>query len=798
MEIRSIVRRLLPGRGRVAPARTERKVVLADYYAAMASAGLYSTYQARPWPVERAVAEAYERLVYVYKAVEAIAGHASRLPYRLRQGEEVLDDHPMYGVLNKQANPLESGQQFRKRLATQILLSKRGAFVEKTLSASGAVVRLDLLPPGRTYPVPGTGQTLIDRFEVLRADGTRQPIPAERVIWFREPHPLDPYSGVTPLEAAGLSLELDFFARLYNVTALKNDGRPGGIVAVDGELDDWGMAELRSRFGTGPQEAGKLTVIEGQVSYIDTAARPSDMAYAETAKTAKTEILTAFGVGESVIGYAADRTYDNAEAELYNFWTITMPPFLTLLAAGFDGDSEDELDGFLDTSDVEVLQRAAAARRAQALEEFTAGLISIDEYRERIGLRPFDMPRTRALWLPTGKTLVATSDADQKALDAEAADKVPPALAANMAPGRLAALPPGTGSDRDDGDGDGAQQEEPQEADVPKAAAVVATRHLGPPAPVLGPVATTARPVLRLVRPAPAAAQTKAADRASEPDPAAWQRLETTLAAAITTIMLRLTERTAARLSSPRTRKGTRHWVAEHDVDTRVGTKAVDAASAVDAGRWQEEVEQATHPILTAAAVAAAAALVADLAPDAPVSYVLEPLVASVTAILGASAAVQAERLRVLIADLDSSGADMEAITAAVRQRAPQLTDWAQRVAVQAATVTINGARDSAATALVSIGQPIDKVWRSRRDEQVRPTHRAAHGQVQPLGEWFEVGAALLRYPGDPSGPPAETYGCRCWVMHRSRVSGRFVAAPERTRFTRAEREAADAERQAS
>lgn len=400
---------------------SDLKVVLGDYYGALAAAGITSASRARPWPVERAVAEGYERLVYVFRSVEAIAGQASRLPFRLKETStgDILDDHPLYRVLNKKANPIETGRQFRKRLGAQILLSKRGAFVQLTQARNGDILRMDLLPPGRTRPVPsGSGNTevLIDHYEVVRADGTRSDIPAEQVRWFREPHPLDPYSGVTPLEAAGMSAELDFFARLYNVQFMKNDGRPGGIVGISGDMEPDDMDRIERKFGHGPAEAGKLTVIAGEVSYVDSVVRPRDMQYGTLAGTAKQELLTAFGVPESVLGYAADRKYDNASQEHLNFWQITMPPYLDLQVTGLDDLSDDSIEGFFDVSQVPVLQAAEAQAREEKRTEFAAGLITPDEYRVATGQEPFDVPATRALYISSSVTPVPTSKADASAL----------------------------------------------------------------------------------------------------------------------------------------------------------------------------------------------------------------------------------------------------------------------------------------------------------------------------------------------------------------------------------------------
>lgn len=781
MEVRQAMRRLLPsGWGSKAPREAETKVVLADYYTALQAAGLYTGYRSRPWPVERAVAEAYERVVWVYKAVESISGHASSLPFRLKQGEEVLDDHPLYRVMNKRANPMETGRQFRKRLSAQLLLSKRGAFVEVTKSRAGDIVRMDLLPPGRTMPIPGTGQDLISHFEVLRADGSRTRIDPENVRWLRDPHPLDPYSGVTPLEAAGMSVELDFFTRLFNVSFLRNDARPGGVLAVNGEMDPGSMDRIEDRFGKGPVEAGKLTVIAGEVSYVDLAAQPRDMQHETTANIAKKEILTAFGVPESVIGDASGRTWDNAEQEEYNYWSITMPPHLSLITTGLDEDSEDDLEGLFDTEGIAVLQRIHRLRREEARTEFEAGLISIDEYREIAGYEAVDNEHTRSLWLSQGKQEIPTSDEDAEAFglaaEEEAQQQIEIAQAQKQPPPNEQEQPPG--GDKEPPGDNGAAGAKPA-ADGPSGARKKHLVALPPPRPAItGPVA---RPVIRLIRPH---VEVKAAPHHAEsaPDSTDFDKLETALSAALSALMVRLAARTAARLTSPKTRKGTRHWVSAFEVDARAGTKELNAEQAVDAQRWSDESEQAAHPIVQAAAMAAATALLADFAPGAAVaaSDVVAPVVAGLVADIGAAAGQQAVKLASLIRNLDGEGASMADIEAAVRSHADTLTTWADAISVSAATATINGARSLAAQAWAEAapGREVKAMWNTRRDAKVRHTHVKAQGQQRPLGETFQVGQAWLRFPGDPDGPPGETYRCRCWLSHRSTVTGRFVPKP--------------------
>lgn len=755
------------------------KAVLDAYYRQLAAFGnrIENGNPVQSWPIERAVSEGYARVVWVFKAVDTIAGNAARLKFRLRSGQDVIDDHPLYRLLNHgKANPLETGWQFRKRLSAQVLLSPRGAFVEVTQSRMGTPTRLDLLPPGRTFPVAGSGNDLLSHFEVndIRT-GKRKFIDPERVRWIRDPDPVDPYSAITPLGAMGMSIELDHFARLYNVAFMKNDGRPGGVLGVAGDMEDSAMDRIESKFGRGPAESGKLTVLAGEVSYVDTSARPRDMQYSQTSSTAKVEILAGFGVPESQLGNASGRTFDNAEAESYVYWERTMLPHCDLVSSAFDQDSEEELIGELDTSVIEVLELPKRQKRAEARSEFDLGLRSVYSYAQMAGIEEIeDTPDTRSLFVAmVGKEKVASTAKDFEDQQKQAEEEAKKQEEANTA--RLQAMqgaqpgggqPGGPGGKNPDDTGTNPDDQSPTAADAfpgdgsqggggkqsagrkewPKLR-VVETKDDYPPgttAPAPAPAPVAANPVR--------------------------DDAEAALAAAITAVVVRRTEITVARLRSPKQRKGTRHWIAETKADTRGGTDGLDMDSVVDTAAWAAEVQAAATPIITTAAEDAAEALAAD-APESPPDG--DPTVwagVAVSVVLGflaAEATAHAAQLAARLADADHSGADMDSLIAIVRGSATSSTRWAKTVAIQAATAAVEGARSAVATAAARFG--VTRRWVSRTDGHTRATHLAANGQTQSAGVPFEVGGSLLRYPGDPAGPTRETAGCRCRVSYRWR-----------------------------
>ncbi|MCP4489038.1 MAG: hypothetical protein GY820_17255 [Gammaproteobacteria bacterium] len=61
------------------------------------------------------------------------------------------------------------------------------------------------------------------------------------------------------------------------------------------------------------------------------------------------------------------------------------------------------------------------------------------------------------------------------------------------------------------------------------------------------------------------------------------------------------------------------------------------------------------------------------------------------------------------------------------------------------------------------------KAWQTMGDKDVRPTHKAANGQTQPIDAPFQVGDSLLMYPRDTSmgASVKEIVNCRCSAVYK-------------------------------
>lgn len=342
------------------------------------------------WDIERAYREGMSKITWVNRCIDAIAGNQARLPIILRKdnsnlGELVIGREAkrssLLEILNVKTNLAENAFIFRYRLSAQLLLGTRGVFIEKIRGRDGGIVALNLLPPQSTAPIPHP-KTFVSGYEVMMPTGDKVVLKPEDVCWIRRPHPLDPYLSLTPLEAAGVAVEIENLAKIYNRNYLLNDGRPGGLLVVRGEIDDDDKEELRSRFRGNLAKAGHTTVISSDdgVDFVDTSANPRDAAYIQMRQLTKEEILSSFGVPESVIGNAAGRTFSNAAEEIRVFWMETMMPHLEPIARALDELDEKYYVDF-DTSEVPILMLYKQERDRYLLQEFQTGLISANEYR---------------------------------------------------------------------------------------------------------------------------------------------------------------------------------------------------------------------------------------------------------------------------------------------------------------------------------------------------------------------------------------------------------------------------------
>lgn len=720
---------------------------------------------------DRAINDAWDRVLWVYRAVDSRSKNLARLPITVTDGRgpdaPVIPDHPVARLLNTHPNPQESAYDFRYRLHTLLDVSvSTGVPVEVTEDRNGPVA-LQILNPLHTHPIPDP-DVFLAGWEMRLPDGTRfgpedglTPYrPGEGgVLWFKRAHPTDPYQSHSWLTAAGIDIDLSWYAKVFGRNFLLNDGRPGGVLVLKqpGGVTPDVMDTIKGRIRPGPMHAGRVEVLEADdAEFIDLAATPRDAQYVTLHGMTKMDILAAAGVPESVFN-ASGRTFANADAELEGWWLQDLVPEADAVAQVLDwltGDPYDDAEVVSYAWDaVPVLQRHRRERAVEVLDRLGRGVVTIDEAREAVGLEALGLPGTRVLWLPAGRAPVG-SDEDVAALLGQG----------QVAPEELPPAPfegPDTTVEQLSADG-------------------------GDPEPVTGgtpPAAITARDADEDQSIGEPAGGTKTGHarslvwKASDPLPGvprdylarvradAWRLADThegLVADALRAVYDAQEQVVLARLRGQKARRGTRHW----DGLTRLPTKTLDPAYVLDRARWAAEVTTAVTGLVIDAVVAAAGATWAQVRLPTPTQPIppdtADTLAATTVRLIVDGFDARAGKLQDVIAAADDAGATLGEITETVQAAYLSADTWADTQS-RAVVGAMNAARHVTA---VNVGA-VERRWVATEDPRTRPSHAAAEGQVRGMNEPFTVGEAQLMFPGDPFGPPGEVIACRCVMLLR-------------------------------
>jgi HK97 family phage portal protein len=713
------------------------------------------------WDVEKSVQDGYERVIWVFRCIDAISSNAAKLPMIIRIGDpdtgKILQDKDLQYTLNRRANRYETAAAFRYRLSGQLLLSKRGAFIEKKRAPSGKW-QLHLLPPHLVEPVPDA-RDFVAGYWLHSATQGQTWLNKEDIIWIRiKPHPIDPYLQMTPLTSAGLAIETDWLSRLFNRNFLMNDGRPGLLINITGQLNKTDAQEIKDRFSGSPHTAGRTSVVESDgITVNDLSAQPRDLQWLEAIAGTKSDILLAFGTPESVLGNASGRTYDNADAEAEVWWEETMVPHCKPIGDGLDiltGSYDDDKYVTFNWDTVDVLQRRKRARHDKAREEFTSGTRTLDSLMEIRGEEPWEVPATRSLFLPGGIIVSKTPE------DTAAVANLPVLgvqQQANVAKEAQRGAEMGSAQgQRNFGNIISARAMELAGSKQYELEAKNYTDSDIVDAEVLEP---KEHPYLEFRGIAEEGFGRLLDD---------WSGFQE--------------ETVLSRLDHVKSRKFTRHWEGPG-----MGDKALNTRYAVDTSRWTSTLEgnidrlmrkvtmeglrQATaemtnsgiHRVMGHVGLGDPSAR-SDLAKvfgdRATAEQALTDVLGPFTDLVKQAADRQSDRVAEHIRQMDANGASLKDIKRAVSSMIGTRSSWRNGLATALTTSLMEAARHKAYS---QAGNIVTKFWNTMEDELVRKTHEAVDGKEHPISKPYRIGKYKMDFPGDPRGGIEERINCRCY-----------------------------------
>jgi HK97 family phage portal protein len=254
---------------------------------------------------------------------------------------------------------------------------------------------LELWPvrPDKIAPVPDTDDFL-KGYTYTGPNGEKIPLGLDEVISIYMPNPLDPYTGLGPVQALLTDLDSVKYAAVFNKKFFENDASPGGVVEVDTRLSDSEWEEFQQRWRAGHQgvsNAHRVAMLENGAKWKDVQFTMRDMQFSELRNISREIIREAFRIHPHMLGLTEDINRANAEAaeDVFARWVLKPrldrikdalnEQFLPLFGSSGEGLEFDFDDPSLEDSEATNATLTAKATAAKTLVDAGGDFVSVLE-----------------------------------------------------------------------------------------------------------------------------------------------------------------------------------------------------------------------------------------------------------------------------------------------------------------------------------------------------------------------------------------------------------------------------------
>jgi len=349
--------------------------------------------------------EGYAKNPYVFRAIRSIAQALAGVPVLLYErstdGPQEIYDHPALDVLRR-PNPLDrTYSAIVEAFVSTLLLAGEAYLVrlpEKSRPAEVWLLRPDLV---RVYR---DRQGLPVRYEYDPGKGAVVNYVADQVLHLRFWHPLDAVKGLSPLEAASASVDLNNAGRSWNASLLQNAGIPAGALKTANELTETQRDRLRAMFRrrhSGPKKAGNVLLLEGGIDYTPIGLDAQELSWLDGLKMSAREVAIAFGVPPELLGDSENKTYSNYQEARRAFYTETVLPLADRLfeelSAFLARPFSDKFYYAYDPDQIEALSEDRNAVWDRVLRGLENSMLTVNEAREAVGYSPLSGGNVRLI-----------------------------------------------------------------------------------------------------------------------------------------------------------------------------------------------------------------------------------------------------------------------------------------------------------------------------------------------------------------------------------------------------------------
>jgi HK97 family phage portal protein len=339
------------------------------------------------------LSNAYEQVVWVYRAINALAEQVANVPFLFSAGERGHENLITSGpLLDFYARPHPQINRFQYWELRIIWLMLRGECFRVPIfqdghtsafkSQTSKIKHILILDPSRFHHIIQDNRLIGWRYTGL---GPNSPFSSQvflpEEVWFEKlPNPFDFWRGFPPLYVAAMAAHTDFAASSFMRGVIENNGDVGMMVRTDKQLSDEQQDQVLTALKGRKRRAGnpdKPVFLNGVTEIVKPQLSSSDLQFLENRKFSRAEICAAFGVPEEIITSTEHAKYDVMHGARLNFIENRIAPLCSRLEAEEDATVkalDPRASGWFDLDSLPIMQEARRSRLAAARTGFDMGV----------------------------------------------------------------------------------------------------------------------------------------------------------------------------------------------------------------------------------------------------------------------------------------------------------------------------------------------------------------------------------------------------------------------------------------
>jgi HK97 family phage portal protein len=352
--------------------------------------------------------EGYAKNVIAYRCISMIAKACAGIKWEVyqksRTGEGIEQPmSPLLTLINR-PNPLQGRSAFFESLISYFVMTGNSYIESVSPSDRFPPMELWTMRPDKIRIIPGP-DGYPQRYEFSANNIVKKwdmnPITFQcGILQMKTFNPLDEWFGMSPLEAAMLSLDQNNQGNKWNLALLQNSATPSGVIKVktsdvnpSGSLSDEQYEKLKESLAEnyqGSRNTGRPMLLEGGLEWQPMGFSPVDMNFIQSKSVSGQDIAIAFGVPGEILGLGT-KTFANYKEARLSFYEETILPIMDFV--------QTELNNWLaprfgegiyleyDKDDIEALTE----KRDQKYTSLqNTNWLTQNEKREAIGYEPVE------------------------------------------------------------------------------------------------------------------------------------------------------------------------------------------------------------------------------------------------------------------------------------------------------------------------------------------------------------------------------------------------------------------------